>query len=83
MLNYTLKMFFSIIINKTPGTPSAPVINAVIKFNAMLKFIKFPIKFIIKITSPPSKELNISFPIIFIGAAKNFPKKNKIITPVK
>ena len=83
LLNYTLKIFFRTIIDKTPGIPSAPIINAVIKFNAMLKFIKFPIKFIIKIAIPPSIELNISFTAIFIGIAKNLPKKKKIIIPDK
>lgn len=76
-------MFFRTMIKIKPGIPSTPIINAVIKFNAMLKFIKFPIKFIANITSPPINELNSSFPATLTGRAKNLPKKNKSIIPAK
>ena len=68
---------FSNINNIAPGIPSIPVTSAVIAFNPIWNWNKFPIKFTIKINNPPNNEFPIIFNINLIGNKKNFPIINK------
>lgn len=66
-------------ITIAPGIPKSPIKIEVIKFKPIWNPKAFPIKLMMKMSTPPNIELMTNFSIVLIGTIKTFPNINKKI----